>query len=115
MMVLVYIWYDDKYRSKVFFTTIPTPSCDIKIKVRQTCSNFSKLKNFFKKSILTLTGKHDAVSWSDMAQLCVRLVDHEVKVSITYISQSSDFVLYLEIYFFSRVQDILKLSVVIVK
>ena len=37
-----------------------------------------------------------AYSWSDMAQPCD--MDHEVKVSMTYISQSSDFVLYLEDY-----------------
>ena len=33
MMDLVYIWYDDSYWSKVLFTTIPTPACDLKIKV----------------------------------------------------------------------------------
>ena len=38
-------------------------------------------------------------SWSDMAQPCdMGLVGHEVKVSMTYISRSSDFVLYLEDY-----------------
>ena len=39
-------------------------------------------------------------SWSDMAQPCdIDLcVGHEVKVSMTYISQSSDFALYLEDY-----------------
>ena len=37
--------------------------------------------------------------WSDMAQPCdMGLVGHEVKVSMTYISRSSDFVLYLEDY-----------------
>ena len=33
-----------------------------------------------------------------VGQTCLSLVGHEVKVSMTYISQSSDFVLYLEDY-----------------
>ena len=39
-----------------------------------------------------------ADSWSDMAQPCdMDFVGHEVKVSMTYISRSSDSVLYLEV------------------
>ena len=30
---LVYIWYDDRYWSKVLFTTIPIPAHDLKVKV----------------------------------------------------------------------------------
>ena len=36
-----------------------------------------------------------ADSWSDMAQPCDVDVGHEVKVGMTCISRSSDFVLYL--------------------
>ena len=32
MMDLVYIWYDDKYWSKILFNTIPTPMHDLKVK-----------------------------------------------------------------------------------
>ena len=40
-----------------------------------------------------------ADSWSDMAQPCdMDLWVNEVKVSMTYISRSSDFALYLEDY-----------------
>ena len=42
-----------------------------------------------------------AGSWSDMAQPCdmnLLVMGHEVKVNMTYISRSSDFVLYLEDY-----------------
>ena len=40
-----------------------------------------------------------ADSWPDMALPCnMGLVGHEVKVSMTYISRSSDFALYLEDY-----------------
>ena len=39
-----------------------------------------------------------ADSWSDMAQSCDIQVGHEVKVSMTYISRSSDFALYIEDY-----------------
>ena len=48
---------------------------------------------FFTFSVMTTTY---ADSWSDMAKPCDRdLVGHEVKVSMTYISRSSDFALYL--------------------
>ena len=30
---LVYIWYDDRYWSKILFSTIPTPMHDLKVKV----------------------------------------------------------------------------------
>ena len=33
MMDMVHIWYDDRYWSKVLFSTIPTPACGLKIKV----------------------------------------------------------------------------------
>ena len=39
-----------------------------------------------------------ADSWSDMAKPCEMDLSHEVKVSMTYISRSSDFALYLEDY-----------------
>ena len=32
-MDLVYIWYDDRYWSKILFSTIPTPMHDLKVKV----------------------------------------------------------------------------------
>ena len=32
-MDLVYIWYDDRYWSKILFSTIPTPMYDLKVKV----------------------------------------------------------------------------------
>ena len=32
-MDLVYIWYDDRDRSKILISTIPTPMHDLKIKV----------------------------------------------------------------------------------
>ena len=31
-MDLVYIWYDDRYWSKILFSTIPTPMHDLKVK-----------------------------------------------------------------------------------
>ena len=31
-MDLVDIWYDDTYWSKIFFSTIPTPMHDLKVK-----------------------------------------------------------------------------------
>ena len=33
LMDLVYIWYDDRYWSKILFSTIPTPMHDLKVKV----------------------------------------------------------------------------------
>ena len=38
-MDLVYIWYDDRYMSKILFITIPTPMHDFKVKVTdlETC------------------------------------------------------------------------------
>ena len=32
-MDLVYIWYDNRYMSKILFRTIPTPMHDFKVKV----------------------------------------------------------------------------------
>ena len=32
-MDLVYIWYDDRYWSKILFSTIPNPMHDLKVKV----------------------------------------------------------------------------------
>ena len=32
-MDLIYIWYDDTYWSKILFSTIHTPTCDLKVKV----------------------------------------------------------------------------------
>ena len=32
-MDLVYIWYDDRYWSKILFSTIPTPMHDLKVNV----------------------------------------------------------------------------------
>ena len=32
-MDLVYIWYDDRYWSKILFSTIPTHMHDLKVKV----------------------------------------------------------------------------------
>ena len=33
LMDLVYIWYGDRYWSKILFSTIPTPMHDLKVKV----------------------------------------------------------------------------------
>ena len=33
LMDLVYIWYDDRYWSKILFSTIPTPIHALKVKV----------------------------------------------------------------------------------
>ena len=33
LMDLVYIWYDDRYWSKILFSTIPTSMHDLKVKV----------------------------------------------------------------------------------
>ena len=33
MMDLVYIWYEDKYRSKDLFSNVPNHSYDLKVKV----------------------------------------------------------------------------------
>ena len=33
MMDLVHVWYDDEYWSKILHRTIPTPICDLKVKV----------------------------------------------------------------------------------
>ena len=33
MMDLVHVWYDDRYRSKILHSTIPTPIHDLKVKV----------------------------------------------------------------------------------
>ena len=33
LMDLVYIWYDDRYWSKILFSTIPIPMHDLKVKV----------------------------------------------------------------------------------
>ena len=33
LMDFVYIWYDDRYLSKILFSTIPTPMHDLKVKV----------------------------------------------------------------------------------
>ena len=34
MMDLVYIWYVDRYKSKVLFTNIHNHTCDLKVKVK---------------------------------------------------------------------------------
>ena len=47
MMDLVYIWYDDRYWSKVLFTTIPIPTHYLKVKV----TDFSRLKRIFFKNL----------------------------------------------------------------
>ena len=33
MIDLNYIWYDDRYWSKILFSTIPTPGHDLQVKV----------------------------------------------------------------------------------
>ena len=33
-MDLVYIWYDDRYWSKILFCTMSTPMHDLKVKVK---------------------------------------------------------------------------------
>ena len=33
LMDLVYVWYNDRYWSKILFSTIPTPIHDLKVKV----------------------------------------------------------------------------------
>ena len=43
MMDLVYVWYDDRYWSKILHRIIPTPIYDLKVKVTDlelSCSSF---------------------------------------------------------------------------
>ena len=44
MMDLVHVWYDDRYWSKILFSTIPTPIHDLKVKVTDlelSCKSFT--------------------------------------------------------------------------
>ena len=70
MLDLIYIWYDDRYWSKVLFTTIPTPACDLKVKVT-TVGNFSKFNSAVKESYFNFNLEANfAVSCSDVAHSC---------------------------------------------
>ena len=79
-MGLVYIWYDYRYWSEVLFTTILTPVLKVKELKAILASLRVCLRIYFNFNLK-------------------RLVGHEVKVSMTYISRSSDFVVhvYLEV------------------
>ena len=47
-MDLVYIWYDDRYWSKILFSTIPTPMHDLKVQMTKIYISVSLLQHYFK-------------------------------------------------------------------
>ena len=68
-MDLVSIWFDDRYWSKVLFTTIPTPADDLKVKVTELQAILASLRVLRIYFNLNLEATH-ALSWSDMGQPC---------------------------------------------
>ena len=59
MMDLVYIWYDDRYMSKVLFT-IPSPALGFKVKVTDLelgVRQFKQAEELFKIFFLAFTWK----------------------------------------------------------
>ena len=90
LMDLVYIWYDNRYWSKILFSTIPTPMHDLTVKVTDLellCQSFA-LKFFrtslFPNPMMDLVHVwYDDRYWSKILHSAIPTSIHHCKVMVT--------------------------------
>ena len=89
VMDLVYIWYDDRYWSKILFSTIPTPMHDFKVKVADITFMLTFYVKVFRTSLFPnplmdlVHVWYDDRYWSKILHSAIPTPIHDFKVKIT--------------------------------
>ena len=89
-MDLVYIWYDDRYWSKILFSTIPNPIHDFKVKVTDLGLDVKVFRtSLFPNPMMDLVHVwYDDRYWSKILHSTIPIPIHDLKVKVKDLEHS---------------------------